>query len=370
MNILHIAPITFKKSSGVSTVVPEIIQNQNKIDGVNSALLNCSKVDSKTLEIEKEKFDFKMFDNKYCYPFDLDRLESPFDKPDIVIIHNTYFIVYKKISKYLMRNNIPYILVPHGSMTEEAQNIKKRKKIIGNLTFFNQLVKGATRIQYLSEGEAQNSKKWNKKFITIGNGVDSPEYYNTKKIKQNPGQINLNFIGRLDINYKGLDNLLKASLYAKDILKENKATINLYGPDQDENQLKIENFIADNQLNDVVCLKGPVYGNDKQEVYLDTDIFILPSRSEGLPTAVLEALSYGVPCLLTPGTNMANEVEKYECGWKTEANPDDIAIKIKFILEDFSDFGKFKNNARSLIEKKYSWKSISEIAIQEYRKLI
>ena len=39
------------------------------------------------------------------------------------------------------------------------------------------------------------------------------------------------------------------------------------------------------------------------------DLFIHTFRFEGHPIAVLEALSYGIPCLLTPGTNMAGEVE-------------------------------------------------------------
>ena len=58
----------------------------------------------------------------------------------------------------------------------------------------------------------------------------------------------------------------------------------------------------------VLKLCGPIAGADKKKVLKDADLFLHTSRSEGHPMGVLEALAYGIPCLLTPGTNMASEV--------------------------------------------------------------
>ena len=44
---------------------------------------------------------------------------------------------------------------------------------------------------------------------------------------------------------------------------------------------------------------GPVFGADKEAAFRCADAFILPSHSEGLPIAVLEAWSYGLPVFMT-----------------------------------------------------------------------
>ena len=49
---------------------------------------------------------------------------------------------------------------------------------------------------------------------------------------------------------------------------------------------------------------GPQFGDDKTATLKAADAFILPSISEGLPMAVLEAWSAGLPALLTPQCNL------------------------------------------------------------------
>lgn len=50
---------------------------------------------------------------------------------------------------------------------------------------------------------------------------------------------------------------------------------------------------------------GPQYGEDKFASYAAADFFILPSKSEGLPMAVLEAWQAGVPVLMTEACNLS-----------------------------------------------------------------
>lgn len=45
---------------------------------------------------------------------------------------------------------------------------------------------------------------------------------------------------------------------------------------------------------------GYVSGEDKSRVYSESDIYVLPSYTEGMPTTVLEAMAFGLPLLVTP----------------------------------------------------------------------
>ena len=93
--------------------------------------------------------------------------------------------------------------------------------------------------------------------------------------------------------------------------------LHLYGPDDRGSSKALKKLIKKLDLETNVTLHDPVYGDAKCKVLSDADLFCLTSRFEGHPIAVLEALSYGLPCLLTPGTNMAREVSVGKAGWSS-----------------------------------------------------
>lgn len=58
-----------------------------------------------------------------------------------------------------------------------------------------------------------------------------------------------------------------------------------------------------------ILYAGPQYGEDKFASYAAADFFILPSKSEGLPMAVLEAWQAGLPALMTEACNLSGAFE-------------------------------------------------------------
>ncbi|MBD2508806.1 glycosyltransferase [Nostoc muscorum FACHB-395] len=81
------------------------------------------------------------------------------------------------------------------------------------------------------------------------------------------------------------------------------------------------------------------------------DLLIHTFRFEGHPIAVLEALSYGIPCLLTPGTNIAGEVEAAGAGWSVEDTPAAIAKGMQDVLAARLELSKRGQAARNLVEE-------------------
>jgi glycosyltransferase involved in cell wall biosynthesis len=132
------------------------------------------------------------------------KLPNPFNYPDLIVFHEVYYWQYIFISAQLRKLKIPYIIIPHGSLTDNAQKYKLLKKKIGNNFFFNKFINGAKAIQYLSKNELENSNFGKMKFVG-SNGVEIPHNY---KINFNVDKIIITFIGRLNIYYKGLDLLL------------------------------------------------------------------------------------------------------------------------------------------------------------------
>ncbi len=85
---------------------------------------------------------------------------------------------------------------------------------------------------------------------------------------------------------------------------------------------------------------------------------------------VLEALAYGIPCLLTENTNVATTVAAHEAGWSVELSPEAIANGIKDIIYARSELEQMKPAARALAESEYSWDRVAQQLLNKYGELL
>lgn len=361
MVILHVSSISNNQASGMSVVIPSHVKFQGLYSDI--ALLNCS---SHHLEIED--LDFPIFTREdYCIDGDILRLPPPFNNPDLVIIHGIYIPFYARIVKYLVRNNIPYILVPHGSLSRSAQKIKPLKKIIGNFIVFNRIINNAIAIQYLSE-EEKNTSVAKKGYGFIGsNGI------NVNPIEKNfsiQDQLKIIYIGRIDPFHKGLDILLEACNLIKEDLRKNCISLSIYGPDHEGGKAKVTKLINTYGIQDIVSLNDGIFGEQKKSLLLNSDIFIQTSRFEGQPLGVMEALAYGLPVIVTPGTNMSDDVSKHRCGWTTELSAEDISKTIIKAYNEQKKLSSFSKNALEYIKNNFEWRKVSRDTVSKYNEII
>lgn len=362
MNILYITYLFGKKWTGPNYSVPSQINAQSKYDNVfwyninnlfkdrNNGNLKCNDIDD--------------------YPkLKISELPKPFNNPDLVIFEGLYFFSFCKIAKECRRRNIPYIIIPRSSLTEFAQKSKNIKKSIANLIFFNRFIKNADAIQYLTSKEYQDSGvKWNSRHFIIPNGIESKN--TIKHFEDNPmARLKGVFIGRPDIYQKGIDILIESCAYLRKELQKNNCIIELYGPEIADNKQRIQKMIDDKGLNHIIIQKNGVFDHEKEEILKNSDFFILTSRFEGHPMGLIEALSFGVPCLVTKGTNMAHEIKEADAGWTADINSKSLTDAIKILLNDSGSFAEKGKNALKL-SKKYNWDVLAKESHQRYKELI
>src|SRR5699024_7731885 len=197
--------------------------------------------------------------------------------------------------------------------------------------------KNAKSIHFLNEEEKAKSINFSLPSFISGNGT-SIEGFKTSLQSKNDS-INLTFIGRYDINHKGLDLLLESVCLIKKQLIEKNVRVDLYGSDYKNNKNILIKKAQDLNINNILSVNGPILGKDKIVKLINTDLFLATSRFEGLPQSVIEAMSYGVPCILTPGTNMQRISTKYQAGWNVEQNANSIA---QGILESLNNKTELK----------------------------
>lgn len=349
MNILFLSKLSGKKGCGPYYSIPRQVAAQRIYDNV--MWLNMNNVKSEDWE---KWADVK---TQADYPdFTLEALPEPFNHPDVVFIEEQYNFFFQKIIIEIRKKKIPYIIVPRCSLTKDALNKKKIKKFIANQFFYKNFLKKALAIQYLTNNEREESGlKWNKNNIVIPNGINIPNIVK----KFNKDKIECSFIGRIDIYHKGLDMLLEVCSKIKEKLEENNYFISIYGDGNKKDVQKLLYEIKSNGLEKNIEYKGPIYDKEKENVLKKTDIFILTSRFEGLPMGILEALSYGIPVLVTKGTNMADIIDEYEAGWSSDTTVDGI---IKILTEAINSKKELKYKKEQCIKlaKIFSWEEIAK----------
>ena len=354
MVILHFAAIENNPFNGVCVAAPQHVISQKEFATVGF-------INIKNIEIDILK-DYPGTQMDFVKPFDIKALPDPFNKPDIVVFHECYRVDYLQIAKNLGKNGIPYVVMPHGELRMEAQQKKHLKKVAANILLFNFFINHAVAIQCLSEEEMKATHFGKKKFIGT-NGISIPECHKTEFSTEG---IKFIYIGRYEWRVKGLDLLFKAINIDADLLRRNNYHFDLYGPDVLGRLDQVRELVKENEIEDLVSLYTEISGNEKEVKLLDADIFIQTSRHEGMPMGILEAMSYGIPCLITEGTSLGAFVENNNAGWACKNDSDSIAE----CLNNIYDLKIKSVNARKSVKNTYSWNAISENTIRKYKVIL
>ena len=95
-------------------------------------------------------------------------------------------------------------------------------------------------------------------------------------------------------------------------------------------------------------------------------LFVLPSYSEGLPTAILEAMVCSTPVLATPVGGIPDLIKDEETGFIMKMNsPACIAENIMRALEH-PDLEMIVENAKELVEREFTY----EAAVKRWKEIL
>lgn len=176
------------------------------------------------------------------------------------------------------------------------------------------------------------------------------------------------FLGRIDINHKGIDILLDALKQLQEKVSKNLYSVNFYGYGEDKDILELKYRLSKFEEN--IKYMGPVWGEAKNNVFSSSDILLLTSRYEGMPMGILEALSFGCLCLITPQTNFGDIIKKNACGWVVPLKSTEIASVMKNIIYSNKEhWTKMMNNAQK-VANMFAWDEVAKLSIQMYQKVL
>ena len=167
------------------------------------------------------------------------------------------------------------------------------------------------------------------------------------------GNNSILFIGRLE-KRKNLVGLIKAFEIFKESYKLQATSYKLIlAGKAGFGFAEIEKTIQDSPFKKDIVLKNYVSEEEKNELYKNADLFILPSFYEGFGLPILEAMSYGVPVICS-NTSSLPEAAGNEALLINPNSPEEIAEAMKKVFND-------DNLRKKMVEKgfenvkKFSW---------------
>jgi glycosyltransferase involved in cell wall biosynthesis len=116
-------------------------------------------------------------------------------------------------------------------------------------------------------------------------------------------------------------------------------------------------------------LLGNLTHENLRDYYNMADVVVIPSLMEATSLAALEAMACGVPILSTNVGGMPEIVTTGVNGWLVPpADTGAIVIKIKEIVSGCYDCTGMGNNGMNYVVKEMSWKHISKLTYEVYKK--
>ncbi len=118
-------------------------------------------------------------------------------------------------------------------------------------------------------------------------------------------------VGRINWN-KGHDILIEAVRQTRNMLPRMNLKCLFAGSGDQEKQIKEYAFASDDDSRTFLFLG---YVDELREIYWASDIFALPSRSEGFALVVAEAMCCGAVPIRTPGGGARDQIEEGKTGY-------------------------------------------------------
>lgn len=370
--VTHFTCTLDPKMGGISTGIPNVCTNLKPF-GVNGRVISTGNT-SRNIDAAKTQIhllrnlgisvDTHMspIDNAYGLSFNflLHKKITIGDKEDLVVLHQVYTFSTLLGYMYAKRYGIPYAVMPHGSLTNYHESDSKLIKTLAKWFLISKILREADAIIVTCESERADlnaplqAKAYQLKYGAI---VSEPVDVSARMLHLSSQNPRIVFSGRFD-KKKNLPLVIKAMPH---ILAQNPDLIlDIAGSGTSKELRKLQSLISSLKLEGNIQFHGWIDNSKMQELLAVARLLVLPSENENFAIVVAEALSAGVPCVVSKFVGTADIIAKHHAGEVIdELTPTSVADGIMKVLQ--GDEIKYREAAIEAVQNSLDW---SKIALQ------
>ena len=277
---------------------------------------------------------------------------------DIVHIHLARDLVTLPAAWITRRARVPYVLQPHGMIDESP----KLAAAVLDRVLTATIVKAAHATFYLTEtehislmelfGSAEN-------FVPVQNGVP----YQPNYLHNHGDRLRILFLGRLHERKSPMAFVEMAI----DVLERGfDVEFSLVGADEGEAQAVVRR-VSESGWSSRISWGGASSPTAALECLMDSEVYVLSSRDDVYPMSVLEAMSLGVPVVVTPGCGLAEAIASNGTGLVTDGTVAGLSDAVVRMIESRALRETMGGNGRNLVRREHSMAAICILLLAQYR---
>lgn len=305
-------------------------------------------------------YSVSKYRNNYglCSLKGLKRTLAKMSKPDLIVLHQIYTFSTILGYWYARKCRIPYAVFPHGSLTKYHETDNKLIKWIAKRIIFSRILHKANFIIVTCDNEKRDLRQSiQRKVVVLPYGAEfKKDLLEKRNASSGESQYaRILFSGRFD-KKKNLPLLLTALSQIVAIFPH--VVLDLAGSGNKKeidvllklvHQLKIENNVK---------FHGWLDKSEMEKLIISARLLVLPSDNENFGLVVSEALSAGVPCVVSKFVGTSDIVAKHHAGEIIEAlTPESVAATIIKVLE--GDETKYRESALTATLEDLDWAKIA-----------
>ena len=283
------------------------------------------------------------------------------NKPDIILVNKYMFYT----SLVVLFARFKKIKIPIVVATDTFPGLNWHPRFIlvdWVMKIYNYLIgipilKKANKVILYHSGNIETAKKLKLNYTVIHNGIETEKITNAKPptdLIKKTNEIWIGYVGRLE-SVKGWDLLAESALK---ITKKYKNIKFIFVGNKNGKDKLLEKY-----RHPQILFTG--HRVDALGIYKLFDIFVLPSFSEGLPNALMEAMASGCVCIAHNVGGVKDLIEHKVNGLIINNNsPITICKMIQYCLDNKNLHKKLSTNAKNKIFSQYNWDNIVNEYIQ------
>jgi glycosyltransferase involved in cell wall biosynthesis len=292
-------------------------------------------------------------------------------RPHIVHIHGVWEPEVVAAARECRRHQLPYVIETFGTLNPWSLEQRRLKKLFFLAILHGRMLQQSCFLHALNPQEAGHLEalRLGTSVEVFPNGIFVEEFRAADTVAARRSVPGLGgapfvlFMARLH-PMKGLDLLADAFIDAAGRVGD--AHLVVAGP-RDAGADDFERRIASAGIGHRVHLVGEIAGDRKHGLLQAASVFAQPSRNEGFSVSILEALASGRPVVITPECNFP-EVADSDAGMVVPFEVNAVSGAIQKLLTDREANASMGRNARSLVQRDYTWEAIASKSIDAYRR--